>query len=108
MPLYCTMVNACERIGSCPIPWYRPQTWGRNDEYRRNETRSSDASFSVAATGNSWAKEPESSVRWDPPKTGLLFWAFFETVSVFLKSAEVRLQQPKYPLRIQCAHARRA
>jgi hypothetical protein len=35
---------------------------------------------------NSWAKEPESSVRWDPPKTGLLFWAFFETVSVFLKS----------------------
>jgi thiamine pyrophosphate-dependent acetolactate synthase large subunit-like protein len=30
MPLYCTMVNACERVGSCPIRWYKPQPWGRN------------------------------------------------------------------------------
>jgi hypothetical protein len=30
MPLYCTMVNACERIGSYPIRSYGPQAWGRN------------------------------------------------------------------------------
>ena len=29
MPLYCTMVNGCERIGSYPIRSYRQQTWGR-------------------------------------------------------------------------------
>jgi hypothetical protein len=30
MPLYCTMVNACGRIGGYPIPSYRPQAVGRN------------------------------------------------------------------------------
>ena len=30
MPLYCTMVNACGRIGGYPIRSYRPQAVGRN------------------------------------------------------------------------------
>ena len=30
MPLHCTMVNACGRIGGYPIPSYRPQAVGRN------------------------------------------------------------------------------
>ena len=34
-----------------------------------------------------------------------LFYAFSETVSMFLKSAKIRLQQPKDPLRIPRAHA---
>ena len=39
MPLYCTMVNACERIGSCPIRSYRPQTWGRNRSLLRKRRK---------------------------------------------------------------------
>ena len=31
----------------------------------------------------------------------------FEVVSVFLKSPEIRFQQPEYPLSIPCANARR-
>ena len=75
---------------------------------QRAEGHGGRSVYSQTATGNSWAKEPESSVRWDRQKPDCYFGPSLRRSLYSSNRRRSTLQQPKYPLSIPCAHARRA